>query len=95
VILSVVPYIYASVALVKIVYDRRLPAKTFQAFKWIAIAAVGYCLWAVKGGDPSTVVNAMVALLVSVPLYPFFIRSMEAAAKRKALRASLAPDLAT
>jgi hypothetical protein len=28
----------------------------------------------------------MVALLVSVPLYPFFIRSMEAAAKRKALQ---------
>jgi arginine:agmatine antiporter len=83
VILAVVPYIYASVALVKVVYDRRLPAKTFQAFKWIAIAAVGYCLWAVKGGDPSTVVNAMVALLLSVPLYPFFIRSMEAAASRK------------
>jgi len=83
VILAVLPYIYASVALVKIVYDRKLPARTFQAFKWIALAAVGYCLWAVKGGDPGTVVNAMVALLVSVPLYPFFIRSMEAAAKRK------------
>ena len=26
----------------------------------------------------------MVALLISVPLYPFFIRSMEAAAKRNA-----------
>ena len=83
VIAAVVPYIYASVALVKIVYDHKLPARTFQAYKWIAIAAVGYCLWAVKGGDPATVVNAMVALLLSVPLYPFFIRSMEAAAKRK------------
>jgi len=37
----------------------------------------------VLGGDPPTVVNAMVALLVSVPLYPFFIKSMEAAKKRK------------
>jgi arginine:agmatine antiporter len=83
VILAVLPYIYASVALVKIVYDRHLPARTFQAYKWIAIAAVGYGLWAVKGGDPTTVVNAMVALLLSVPLYPFFIRSMEAAASRK------------
>ncbi len=27
----------------------------------------------------------MVALLISVPLYPFFIRSMEAARKRKEL----------
>ena len=32
----------------------------------------------------TTVVHAMVALLISVPLYPFFIRSMEEAAKRKA-----------
>jgi arginine:agmatine antiporter len=83
VILAVLPYIYASVALVKIVYDHGLPARTFQAYKWIAIAAVGYGLWAVKGGDPSTVVNAMVALLLSVPLYPFFIRSMEAARRHK------------
>ena len=53
-------------------------------YKWIALAAVAYCLWAVIGGDPDTVVHAMVALLISVPLYPFFIRSMEAAAKRNA-----------
>jgi arginine:agmatine antiporter len=83
VILAVVPYVYASVALVKIVHDHRLPARTFQAFKWVALAAVGYCLWAVKGGNPQTVVNALVALLVTVPLYPFFIRSMAAAADRK------------
>jgi arginine:agmatine antiporter len=92
VILAVVPYIYAAVALVKIVYDHRLPPRTFQAYKWIAIGAVGYCLWAVKGGDPPTVVNAMAALLLSVPLYPFFIRSMEAAARRKeAARSGPAP----
>jgi arginine:agmatine antiporter len=89
VILAVVPYIYAAVALVKVVHDHRLPARTFQAFKWISIAAVGYCLWAVVGGNPATVVGAMVALLLSVPLYPFFIRSMEAAASRKRAGASL------
>ncbi len=83
VIRVVVPYIYASVALVKVVYDRRLPASTFRLFKWVAIIAVVYCLWTVLGGDPPTVVNALVVLLVSVPLYPYFIRSMEAAAKRK------------
>ena len=54
-------------------------------YKWIALAAVVYCLWAIIGGDPATVVHAMVALLISVPLYPFFIRSMEAARKRKEL----------
>jgi hypothetical protein len=52
-------------------------------YKSIAIAAVAYCLATVVGGDARTVVYAFVALLVSVPLYPFFIRSMEAAAQRK------------
>ncbi len=53
-------------------------------YKWIALMAVAYCLWAVIGGDPQTVVRAMAALLISVPLYPFFIRSMDAATKRNA-----------
>jgi arginine:agmatine antiporter len=83
VILAVIPYIYASVAVVKVAFDHRVPRSTFQLYKWIALGAVGYCLWTVIGGDPDTVVNAMVALLISVPLYPFFLRSMEAAAERK------------
>jgi arginine:agmatine antiporter len=86
VILIIVPYIYSAVAVVKVVHDHKLPAKTLQTYKWIGIFAVVYCLWVILGGDPKTVVHAMVALLVSVPLYPFFIRSMEAAAKRKALQ---------
>ena len=86
VILIIVPYIYSAVAVVKVVHDHQLPAKTFQTYKWIGIAAVIYCLWVILGGDPQTVVHAMVALLISVPLYPFFIRSMEAAAKRKAAK---------
>ncbi len=84
VILIIVPYVYAAVSVVKVVHDHHQPTATFRAYKWIALAAVAYCLWAVIGGDPQTVVNAMVALLISVPLYPFFIRSMMAAAKRKA-----------
>ena len=84
VILIIVPYVYSAVAVVKVIHDHQLPRATFQTYKWIAIAAVAYCLWVIFGGDPKTVVNAMVALLISVPLYPFFIRSMEAAAKRKA-----------
>jgi arginine:agmatine antiporter len=83
VILIVIPYVYASVAVVKVVYDHIGQGRTFTFFKVVALAAVGYCLWAVVGGDPKTIMGAMVALLVTVPLYPFFIRSMEAAAKRK------------
>ena len=85
VILIIVPYVYSAVAVVKVIHDHKLPRATFRTYKWIAIAAVAYCLWVILGGDPKTVVNSMVALLISVPLYPFFIRSMEAAAKRKAL----------
>ncbi len=83
VILVLLPYTYASVAVVKVMYDHGLPRRTFRAFKAIAIVAVAFCLLAVLGGNPTTVVRALVALLVSVPLYPFFIRSMEAAAQRR------------
>lgn len=83
VILVVVPYIYASAAVVKVMYDHKVPPRTFQLFKWIAVVAVLYCLGTVWGGDPKTVVHAMVALLLSVPLYLFAIRSMEAARRRK------------
>ena len=83
VILVVIPYVYAAVAVVKVIFDRGLPRRTFRTYKWIAIAAVVYCVWTVLGGDPPTVVYAMVALLASVPLYPFFIRSMAAASERK------------
>jgi arginine:agmatine antiporter len=83
VILIIVPYVYSAVAVVKVIYDKKLPRKTFQLYKWIALTAVAYCLWAVIGGDPDTVVHAMVALLISVPLYPFFIRSMAAAASAR------------
>jgi arginine:agmatine antiporter len=96
VILIIVPYVYSAVAVVKVIYDHNLPRSTFLRYKWIALAAVAYCLWAVIGGDPETVVGAMVALLISVPLYPFFIRSMAAAAQRHAQaateRAVPAPD---
>lgn len=84
VILIIVPYVYSAVSVVKVIFDHGLPRRTFLIYKWIAIVAVVYCLWAVLGGDPVTVVHAMVALLISVPLYPFFLKSMEAAAKRKA-----------
>ena len=42
-------------------------------------------VWTVLGGDPPTVVNAMVALLASVPLDRFFIRFMEADPPRHGL----------
>jgi len=76
--------VYASVATLKVLYDHGASHQTFVLYKCIALVAVAYCLFAVVGGDPKTVVHAMVALLISVPLYPFFIRSMAQARDRKA-----------
>jgi arginine:agmatine antiporter len=84
VILIIIPYIYSAVAVVKVVHDHGMPHGQFRNFKLIALLAVTYCLWVVLGGDPRTVVHAMVALLISVPLYPFFIRSMLEAKQRRA-----------
>jgi len=89
VMLVIVPYIYSAVAVVKVIHDHGQPARMFQTYKYLAIVAVTYCLWVILGSEPRTVVRAMVALLISVPLYPFFIRSMEAAAKRKATQTSV------
>ena len=83
VILIIIPYIYSAVAVVKVLHDHGVPHGQFRNFKLIALLAVTYCLWVVLGGDPPTVVHAMVALLISVPLYPFFIRSMLEAKQRK------------
>lgn len=83
VILVVLPYLYASVAVVKVVHDHHGTPGTLRTYIVIALAAVIYCVWAVAGGDPPIVVDAMIVLLLSVPLYPFFIRSMAKAAQLK------------
>jgi len=83
VILVVVPYVYAAVAVVKVVYDHQLGRRAVLAFMWVAFAAVAYCLGAVLGGEPKTVVASFTVLLASAPIYLFFFRSMEAAAKTK------------
>jgi hypothetical protein len=42
-------------------------ARRFRTYKWIAMAAVFYCLCAVAGGNPPTVVNALIVPLLSAP----------------------------
>jgi arginine:agmatine antiporter len=74
VILIIVPYIYSAIALVNLLAIHHAPMKVVYAFRVIAMVALVYCLWAVIGGDQHTVVNAFVALLISVPLYLFVTR---------------------
>jgi arginine:agmatine antiporter len=85
VILVVLPYLYSAVALWQVCYQQKVPAKTMRAAIVIGLAAATYCLWAIYGADSDTTRGAMILVLVTVPIYPFFIRSMRAAAERKAV----------
>ena len=85
VILIIVPYVYSAVAVVKVIMTISFRGRRFRPTSGSRSPRLPIACGSIFGGDPKTVVNAMVALLISVPLYPFFIRSMEAAAKRKAL----------
>ena len=91
VILIIVPYIYSVVALINLLAIHHAPARTLLAFQFIGLAALLYCLWAVVGGDQHTVVNAFVALLISVPLYLFVTRRTQPAILRQPVVAPPAP----
>ena len=84
VILIIVPYIYSAIALINLLSVHQLPQRVRLTYRWIALAAVFYCLWAVIGGDEHTVLNAFVALLLSVPLYLFVTRRTQPAILRQA-----------
>lgn len=87
VVLSVLPYLYSSIALWKVCYDHGYRGRQEITYVLIGLVAAIYCLWVIGGSAPNTARNAMIAILVSVPLYPFFIRSMHTAEKRKLTQA--------
>jgi arginine:agmatine antiporter len=93
VILIIVPYIYSAIALINLLAIHR-GASTLTAqhvYRVMALLAVVYCLWAVLGGDQHTVVNAFIALLLSVPLYLFVTRRTQPAILRQPVVAPPAP----
>jgi len=93
VILIIVPYIYSAIALINLLAihrDASSPA-TLLAYRLMALLAVTYCLWAVLGGDEHTVMNAFVALLLSVPLYLFVTRRTQPDILRRPVVAPPAP----
>jgi arginine:agmatine antiporter len=91
VILIIVPYVYSVIALINLLAIHRVSHKTMLSFQFIALAALLYCLWAMIGGDQRTVVNAFVALLISVPLYLFVTRRTQPAMLRQPVVAPPAP----
>jgi arginine:agmatine antiporter len=91
VILIIVPYIYSIIALINLLAIHHGSAKTMRTYIAIGLVALIYCLWAVVGGDQHTVVNAFVALLISVPLYLYVARRTQPAMLRQPLVAPPAP----
>jgi arginine:agmatine antiporter len=91
VILIIVPYIYSVIALINLLAIQKVSPATTLSFRLLGLAAVFYCLWAVVGGDQHTVVNAFVALLLSVPLYLFVTRRTQPDILRKPVVAPPAP----
>ena len=91
VILIIVPYIYSAIYLINLLAIRHETGMKLHAYRLCAIGALVYCLWAVIGGDEHTVVNAFVALLLSVPLYLFVTRRTQPAMLRQPVVAPPAP----
>ena len=91
VILIIVPYIYSAIALINLLAIHHGIGASHHAYRLCALGAVFYCLWAVVGGDQHTVVNAFVALLLSVPLYLFVTRRTQPAILRQPVVAPPAP----
>ncbi len=91
VILIIVPYIYSAIALLNLLAIQHVSRKVTNIFRALALFAVFYCLWAVVGGDERTVVNAFIAMLLSVPLYLFVTRRTQPAILRQPVVAPPAP----
>ena len=91
VILIIVPYVYSVIALINLLAIQRVAPKIFHIYMGISLTALVYCLWAVIGGDEHTVVNAFVALMISVPLYLFVTRRTQPAMLRQPVVAPPAP----
>jgi arginine:agmatine antiporter len=91
VVLIIVPYIYSAIALINLLAIHQDRSRTLHLYRAAALLAVFYCLWAMVGGEPRTVMQAFVALLISVPLYLFVTRRTQPDILRKPVVAPPAP----
>ncbi|MFC3551005.1 amino acid permease [Lysobacter cavernae] len=74
VLLTIPPYLFSAVTLWRVSLDRG----ECGGLRWGSFLAGGaatvYCLWALIGAEPSLLAHAVVLLLLSAPLYPFFMQ---------------------
>ncbi len=79
VVLTILPYMYSVVAFLRACAGLGSGATHMHKRIVAAIAFVAclYCLWAIGGTESRLVRSALIVVLASVPLYPFFLRQLE------------------
>lgn len=73
VFLTLLPYLYSSVAMIIIGYRAKLPKKQFRHFMIIAIIATIYTLWAVAGENAEIALAGLIVVLLSIPAYAWVL----------------------
>lgn len=72
IILTILPYMYSGIAFLTI---GKMPGtnrwRRFFVTMIVVVVSI-YCLWVIAGAQANLTRNAMIILLISVPLYPFF-----------------------
>lgn len=73
VLLTLLPYLYSSVAMVIIGYRARLPIKEYRLDMIIAIVATIYSFWAISGVRSKVVLYSLLIMLLSIPFYAWVL----------------------
>ena len=75
VILIALPYLYSTVSYVDLEMASH-SARRIAIAAVVALAASVFCLWVVVGSSPRLTRDALLLLLLSIPIYPFFQRNL-------------------
>ena len=73
VLLTLLPYLYSSVAMIIIGYRKKLDLKDYRRFLVIALIATIYIFWAISGAGNKIVLYGMMAMLISIPTYAWVL----------------------
>ncbi|TCV94545.1 cadaverine:lysine antiporter (APA family) [Luteibacter rhizovicinus] len=77
VLLAILPYLFSAVTVIRFSLARHETGLRRIGSYAIGCVASIYCLWAILGASPVQVMQAVVFVLLSAPIYPFFMRHTE------------------
>lgn len=73
VLLTLLPYLYSSVAMLIIGYRMKLAVKDYRRYFIIALVSILYSFWAISGAGNEIVFYGMMAMLISIPAYAWVL----------------------